>query len=126
MARESGKDGTVKISSTAVALVTKWVADFVAFVYESANNESGGFKVATAGVKSVSGTISGEWNSSAALTITAGTAATLLLYLNATEFFSVPAVVKKLHVEVDINDGAVTLYESEFVGNGAWAEPSLT
>lgn len=124
--RESGKDGTVKIGATAVALVTGWDVDFETNVYESANNETAGYKAATAGVKRVSGRIKGEWNSAAALTITSGTAATLLLYLNASEFFTIPAVVKKLHVEVDVNDGNVTLYDAEFVGNGAWTEPTLT
>lgn len=126
MSVESGKLGTVKIGSTAVADITHWEFDKEAYASRYASNSTGGFKATVAGVKMGRGQIEGKWDSSAASPIVEGTAATLLLYLNDTEFFSVPAIVRRFKLVVDIDNGEVTGFTADFETNGAWTEPTLS
>lgn len=124
MAFETGKNGTVKIGAVAVALVTGWEFDKSAETDQFGSNESAGYKSALAGTGHGRGMIRGKLNTAAAMTVLEGTAATLLLYVNATEFYSVPAIIQNFKATVDIDIGKATTYEATFVTNGAWTEPT--
>lgn len=126
MAVESGKDGKILIGATPVANITEWTFDKEVHTDRYNSSETAGFKGTVAGVKSGSGTISFKWNSAAAMTITEGTSATLLLHLNATELFTVPSIIKNFRVRCDINDGSITGGTADFESNGAWTEPTLS
>jgi hypothetical protein len=126
MAVESGKDGKVLIGVTAVANITGWEFDKEAHTSRYASSETAGYKATVPGVKMGAGTIEFKWNSAAAMTITEGTSATLLLHLNATELFTVPAIIKNFRVKVDVDNGDVTGGSATFETNGAWTEPTLT
>ena len=120
----SGKDGTVKISTTAVAGITKWTLNKQVETDRKATNESSGYKVTCAGPKSATGTIEGLLDTAAAMTILEGTAATLLFYVNASEFYSVPAIVKNFRPEVDIDSGRWISFTADYESNGAYTEPT--
>lgn len=121
----SGKNGTVKIGSTAVALVSKWELTKEVVTSRFANNESSGTKKTLAGVYHASGSISGQLDTAAASTILEGVSATLLLYVNATKYYTVPSVIKSFKVgEVDIDDGKVIPFTAQFESDGVCTEPT--
>lgn len=126
MGVESGKDGKVLIGATPVANITGWEFDKECHTDRYNSSETAGYKGTVAGVKMGQGSIEFKWNSAAAMTITEGTSATLLLHLNATEMFTVPAIIKNFRVKCDINDGAITGGTANFETNGAWTEPTLS
>src|SRR5438105_1414645 len=95
----SGKSGLVKIGSNAVAEVTRWAFTKQANSSRYASSSTGGFKRSIAGVKSGSGEIEFKFDIAAASPLVEGAAVTLLLYLDATHFYSVPAIVTRLEVE---------------------------
>lgn len=121
----SGKDGTIKIASTAVALVTHWTFEKSVMTDRFADNESAGSKRTIRGTRHGRGTIRGKLDTAAAVTIEDNVSATVLLYVNATEFYSVPCIISNYKVgEVDISEGPAIPYEATFETNGAWTEPT--
>jgi hypothetical protein len=54
-----------------------------------------------------------------------GAAVTLLLYLDATHFYSVPAIITRVEVEVNIDSGDVIGGTANFDTDGAWDEPTF-
>jgi hypothetical protein len=121
----SGKNGKVLIGSAAVAEVTKWIFNKESVSSRYASSSTGGFKRSLAGVRSGSGTIQFKFDLAAGSPIIEGTAATLLLYLDATQFYSVPALIKTFKVEVNIDTGEVIGGVAEFDTDGTWNEPAL-
>ncbi len=121
----SGKSGLVKIGDDPVAEVTNWSFTKQANSSRYASSSSGGFKRSVAGVKSGSGEIEFKFDIDAASPLVEGAAVTLLLYLDATHFYSVPAIVTRIEVEVDIDTGDVISGSAHFETDGAWTEPSL-
>jgi hypothetical protein len=121
----SGKSGFVKIGDDPIAEVTKWSFTKQANSSRYASSSSGGFKRSVAGVKSGSGEIEFKFDMSAASPLVEGAAVTLLLYLDASHFYSVPAIVTRIEVEVDIDTGDVISGSAHFDTDGAWMEPVL-
>lgn len=125
MAIESGKDGKILIGATPIADITSWELDKEVRTNRFASSSTAGFKKTVAGVKQGQGTIEFKWDSAAASPIVEGSAVTLKLYLNATEFFTVPVIVRTFRLKVDIDTGDVTLGVAQFETDGAWTEPTL-
>ena len=121
----SGKSGFVKIGDDPVAEVTKWTFTKQANSSRYASSSSGGFKRSVPGVKSGSGEIEFKFDIAEASPLVEGAAVTLLLYLDAAHFYSVPAIVTRLEVEVDIDSGDVIGGSAHFETDGAWTEPVL-
>ncbi len=121
----SGKSGFVKIGDDAVAEVTRWSFAKQAHSSRYASSSTGGFTRSIPGVKSGSGEIEFAFDIAAAGPLVEGAAVTLQLYLDATHFYSVPAIVTGLEVEVDIDSGAVIAGTARFDTDGAWTEPDL-
>lgn len=123
-APESGKGGKVLISTNSIGEVGKWT--FRKQVEEDswASSETGGFKMDTPGVKSGDGTINFKLDSSAAFPALEGAQVTLLLYVDSTNFYSVPATMREVQIEVDIDGGKVITGTANFKTNGQWTEPS--
>lgn len=125
MSVESGKDGKILISAAPIADITAWEFDKEVHTTRYGSSSTAGFKKSVPGVRQGQGTIEFKWNASAASPILEGTEVTLLLHLNATEMFTVPAVIKNFRVKVDIDNGEVTAGTATFETNGAWTEPTL-
>ena len=126
MAVESGKDGLIKIGSTAIPDILGWTFDKTANGDQFGSSSGAGYAKAVVGTKRGSGTITAKWDASAASTIAEGVSATLLLYLNATEFYSVPAIITSFSLNVDIDTGNANSFTANFLTNGAWTEPTLS
>ena len=122
---ESGKAGKILISSTDVALITSWTFEKTTPVDQFAHSESAAYAVAVNGARRGSGTIEFKWDAAAASAIVEGTAASLKLYLNASEFFTVPAIIENFTVTVNIDTGVANSGRATFRTNGAWTEPTL-
>ncbi len=120
----SGKNGSVKIGD-AVAEITRWSFAKQAVSSRYASNSSGGFKRTLAGAKSGSGQIEFKFDVDAASPLVEGASVTLLLYLDATRFYSVPAVLTQVQIDVNIDKGDVVSGAARFETDGAWTEPTL-
>jgi hypothetical protein len=126
MATFSGKDGTVKVGDAELAEITYWSFHTLSANAAYASSSSGGYKKRVPGVKDASGQIQFKLDPADAITgvINEGANVTLLLYLDATHFFSVPAVIDAVQLEVDIDKGDVVGGTAVFSANGAWTKPT--
>lgn len=123
----SGKDGTVKIGSTDICEVRNWKFNPKSNNPKYASNKTSGYKRTVAGVKEATGSISGAWDNANDFlaVVDVGTDVTLKLYTNTTKFFSVPAVIDDVSVNVDIDNGEIVGWDANFSSNGAWTNPVL-
>lgn len=126
MATLSGKDGKVMIGGVALADITGWSLETTSANPAYASSSTGGYKKRLAGVKDAKGRMTFKLNAADPITddLNEGDSVTLLLYLNATKFYSVPAIIDALRLEVDIDSGQVVCGVAEFSANGAWTKPS--
>lgn len=121
----SGKDGDVKISGTAICEIMKWSFNPKCNVPAYASNKTSGYKRRVAGVKDGSGSMEGAWDPAtpAITVIDPGTGATLRLYINATQYYDVPAVIESFKLDVDVDTGEIVKWSADFGTNGAWTNP---
>ena len=126
MATISGKSGKVMIGATALAEITDWTFHASSVNHAYASSSTGGYRKRVAGVKDASGGISFKLDPAAPITnnFDEGSSVTLLLYLDATRFYSVPAVIDSVHLAVDISSGDVLGGTALFSANGAWTKPT--
>ncbi len=121
----SGKNGLVKVGSTAVAEVTQWTFTKEAASSRYASSSTGGFKRSLPGVRSGNGQIEFKFDMAAASLLVEGASVTLLLYLDATHYYTVPAIITQFKVDVNIDTGEVIGGSANFDTDGAWTEPTL-
>ncbi|MGE3406806.1 MAG: hypothetical protein AB7I37_08335 [Pirellulales bacterium] len=126
MSTFSGKDGKVLIGGTSLADITHWSLRTLSHNSAYASSSTGGHKKRVPGIKDASGTIAFKLNTSDPITddFDEGSSVTLLLHLDATRYYSVPAVIDAIRLEVDIDSGQVVGGVAEFSGNGAWTKAS--
>ncbi len=126
MATISGKDGKVMIGAAALAEITDWTFHTTSVNHAYASSSTGGFRRRVAGVKDGSGSIGFKLDPAAPITddFDEGSAVTLLLYLDATHFYSVPAMIDSIQLAVDISSGDVLGGTAQFSATGAWTKPS--
>lgn len=123
---ESGKGGSVRLAATSVGEILDWTLDKDAVVDEFGTSESSGYQKAIAGRKRAQVTFNGKFDSAAVFPALEGASATLQLYLNATELYSIPAVIKSIQVKCDMNTGVANTISGVAVSHGAYTEPTLT
>lgn len=124
----SGKDGMVKVGSTKLPSIRKWSLNLKSNNPKFATSDAAGHKVSVAGVKD------GEVSFEAVLDTTdviystykPGTLVTLLLYENATRYWTVPARIESIAGECDINDGGELVVPYTASTYGAWTYPDGT
>ncbi len=113
------------VSDAVVAEVTRWRFQKDAATRRYASNATGGCKRTLPGVQSGSGSIEFKWDASGPSPLAQGAAITLLLYLDATHYYSVPAVVQTVKLLVDIDTGDPVGGAANFETDGPWIEPTL-
>jgi hypothetical protein len=128
MATFSGKDGKVLIGATPLADITAWTLRTLSGNPAYASSSTGGYRKRVPGVKDAQGTVRFKLNPADPITddLDAGAAVTLLLYVDATRFYTVPAVIDALRLEVDIDSGDIVGGVAEFSANGAWTKPTYS
>lgn len=126
MATISGKNGKVMIGDAALAEITDWTFHTTSVNHAYASSSTGGYRRRVAGVKDGSGTIGFKLDPDDPLTdaFDEGSSATLLLYLDETHYYTVPAVIDSLQLGVDISSGDVLSGTAQFSADGAWTKPS--
>lgn len=128
MATISGKDGKVKIGSTTLADITHWTLRTTALLSAYGSSATAGFRRRVAGIKDGSGTLDGKLDPADPISddFDEGASVTLLLYLDATRFYTVPAIIESFRLEVDIDRGEVLGWHAEFSTQGAWTKPNYS
>lgn len=129
MATKSGKDGKVLIDSTALAAITHWSLRTVSHNPAHASSATGGVKTRSPGVKDSSGTIRFKLDFSDPITsqFVEGSLVTLKLYLDATRFYTVPAIIDALEfADIDIDDGRTIGGVATFSGTGPVVLPTYS
>lgn len=126
MATISGKDGKVRIGTTTLADITRWTLRTSAALSAYASSATGGYKRRIAGVKDGGGTLAGKLDPGDPISddFDEGAAVTLLLFVDADRYYTVPAVVESFRLEVDIDSGEVIGWQAEFSTSGPWTKPS--
>ncbi len=126
MATASGQYGKVLISSSSLTECMKWSFSRSVPDHPHGTSATAGYKKRTAGTKDGTGTMEGLQDPAASITlfIDVGSNVTLLLYETAALFWTVPALITKMDVEVDIDDGAPVPWNADFGIQGAWTKPS--
>lgn len=126
MAAVSGQYGQIKVGSSNLTECMFWSFDRTAADHAYASCATGGYKKRVAGTKDGTGNLKGEQDPANPIEtfFVEGSLATLLLYYTASKFYTVPAMITRLHVETDIDDGAIVPWEADFGINGAWSLPA--
>ena len=126
MALETGDDGKVMIGGTALADITEWSFETTARSVAYASSATLGYRKRIAGAKEGRGRIAFKLNVDEAITnqFDEGSEVTLRLYLDATRFYTVPAVIDNVAMGVEIDGGALVGGTAAFSTNGAWTKPS--
>jgi len=126
MATISGKDGKVLIGAVALADITRWTFNATSANPAYASSSTAGYRRRVAGIKEGAGRIAFKLDPADPISddLNEGDAVTLLLYVDATHFYTVPALVDALELEVDISSGDVLGGTASFSTNGAWTRPN--
>lgn len=126
MALLTGDDGKVLIGATPLADITAWSLTTRAAAKSYASSATGGYRKSVTGAKHGQGRISFLLDSADPITndFDVGSQVTLLLYFDDTRFYSVPAVIEALRLNVEIDAGKLVGGDAEFVTSGAWSKPS--
>lgn len=127
MATLSGKLGKVLVGAVTVQEVTEWTFN------PTSNNPSyatgspatpanAGYKQRVVGVQDGSGTINGKYDSDNPVQdiLWTGLPVTLKLYVDATHFYVVPAVIDSLNAGAEQDEGAIVEWSADFSINGKY------
>ncbi len=127
MTMQSGKDGKVLSGATPIADVVRWTFRTMTRSVAYASNKTAERVRQVPGARSGSGTIAFQFNPAAPATspLAAGSAVTLLLHLDATKHYEVPAVIEHVELQVDIDTGALIGGSAQFATDGVWTEPTF-
>lgn len=117
----SGKNGTLYIDAAEVTPISNWTLSVTSDNKSYAANDSGGWKRRVAGVRDCRGTFQCMLDDAGNVPCHEGDAITLQLHVDASgnNYYTVPAVVDKIDVECDIQEGEVLALHIEFSGAGA-------
>jgi len=117
----SGKSGTLYIDAAEVTPVSNWSLSVTSDNRTYAANDTAGWKRRVAGVRDCRGTFECMLDDEGNVPCFEGDAVTLQLHVDdsGSNYFTVPAVVDRIDVECNIQDGEVLALHIEFSGNGA-------
>jgi len=126
MAGYSGKDGMVYSGDTKIAQITKWSLTCTSKNPEYSSSDAPGQTTRVAGVKDAKGSFEFKCDdtSPAYSTIQNGGTYTLKLYLNATKYLTVPAIIDDEKFDVDISGGETVSGSASFSQTAAITRPS--
>ena len=126
MATISGKLGKVQSGGSDIDEVTKWNLKLTDSAPSYCSSSTGGWKTRRSGVNDGTGTFDAKLNPTASgkPPVGQGSAVTLNLYLNASLFFIVPALISDMDYTTDIDTGEVIGYTASFGVTGAVTLPT--
>ena len=120
MAVLSGKNGTLHISDDEVAPVANWKLSIGGNNPHYIANDTGGWRKRAAGAKDCSGSFEAAVEQSGNCPVEQGDSITLKLHADDTgnNYYEVPAIIDRIGVDVDINQGRIVAHAVDFSGNG--------
>jgi len=125
MAVYVGKDGKVVAGATTLAQITDWSFNAKSNNAVWASSSTGGYKTRAAGVKDGTGSFSfkiddttQQWDS-----IEVGTLVSLTLYLDSSNYITVPAIIDDVTYDCNINEGEPPAGKANFGITAAWTMP---
>lgn len=126
MSAISGKNGKVLAGAVTLAEITGWTFNPTSNNPSWSSSGTSGHKTRVAGVKDGSGSFDFKYDDADELwdTLEEGDTVTLNLYLNASKYFVVPAIIDGISYEVDINDGEMVGGSADFSKTAAHTNPT--
>jgi hypothetical protein len=124
----SGSGGDVLIGLVSIGNVLKWKFFQSRVTKEYASSATGGYQDSIAGVQFGSGSVEFAFDNvlcGSAGIIENGVYVTLKLCVNETHYYTVPAVVKTLSLECDIDEGKYIGGTFDFKTRIGWTLPNL-
>lgn len=118
MALFSGKDGSVS-GPIGSANVTKWTCDLTVSTSRVGHSNSSGWKATVAGTKEGTGSYEAKLDSGDTIP-NIGDSVSLTLNTGGSLQLSGNAIIKSVHVEVDIDNGEAVGYSASFETDGPW------
>lgn len=127
MAVLSGVNAKVMIGASNVMECQRWSWSRSVNSLAYASCSTGGYKKRVAGTKDHNGSIGGLVDDSDDLSdyFDEGDLVTLLLYINTTDYYSVPAMIEEITIEANNDDGDLIPWDATFGGNGAWSSSGI-
>lgn len=127
MAVITGTDAKVVIGGSNIVDCQGWSWERTVTENAYASCSTSGFKKRLPGVKDHSGSINGLFDPESPPDdyFDEGDLVTLLLYVNSSAFYSVPAMIITLSVEANNDEGELIPWSADFGGNGAWSSSGL-
>ena len=130
MAAVTGCNGKVLVGASTVAIINSWSFNPTVNIDKFGHSGSGCWKDAVAGTKDGSGSFDAKLDTADEFydVFEVGDAVTLKLYITATLFYTVQALIEGYTIEVDIDDGNATTVSVDFQAKGnsttaAWVKP---
>ena len=123
----SGQNGKVIADAVEVANITRWKFETKSNTVSYASSATGGYRGRLPGVRHGSGVVLFVLNTESPVQtlLAEGDEVALKLHVDADNFYSVPAVIELLSLDVDIDSGAPVDGQFKFVTAGAWTSPDF-
>lgn len=121
----SGTFGDAKLGGVQISELCKWSANPKANITAYASNKTGGFKWRVAGVKDMTGSMEGKYDPATPIMaqIDVGSVVALRLYLTATGFYALNAMIENLKLNVDLDSGEPVSWSADWGSVGPWTNP---
>jgi len=125
MAGISGIKGKVSVGGD-LAEITGWTFNPTSNNPSWASVTNDGYKTRVAGAKDGTGSCQGKYDpgNSVITTLGVGKKVTMLLYIDDTRSYSVPAIIDSFEIEVDADDGEAVGWSCDFSTRGKWTDPT--
>lgn len=126
MAAVSGQYGKIVIGSSNVVECMGWSFKRAPSIKPYASCATSGYKKRVVGTREGSGNLKGMQDPSDPIEnfFVDGSSVTLKLYYTAAKFYSVPAIIESLDIDVDIDDGSPVPWAADFGTDGGWTLPT--
>jgi len=123
----SGQYGKIIADGVEVANITRWKFETKSNTIAYASSATGGFRQRLRGVRHGAGTVQFVLNAAAPVQnqLAEGDHVTLKLHIDTDRFYSVPAVIETLSLEVDIDSADPVNGQFKFATAGAWTSPDF-
>ncbi len=122
----SGKDGQVLSDDAPLADITKWTFKTAARNVNYASSVTGGYRRQLPGAKEGRGHFQFLLNTADAINgqLSEGDVVVLKLHIDDVNFYTVPAIVDSIELDVNVAEGSPISGAADFSSDGAWTAPS--
>ena len=122
----TGDEGKVLSDGTPIADITGWTFRTSVTSRRYSSSATGGHERQLAGAASGRGSFTFQLDLNNPLTneLEEGSSVTLRLHVDASRYYSVPALIESLEIDVEVNGDAMVGGRAEFAADGAWTKPS--